>query len=117
VAAFVRNFPCRVRMTQLKLSNNELQRYIEEEKNLLGPDVETDCLIKVALTLYSKDVEMEMSKKDMKMTLDKKDMQMTLDKKDMQMALNKKMALKDMLLEKNKMEAYLLSKVAFLSQR
>ena len=61
VTAFIRNVPCRVRMTQPKISNKELQRYIEDANNLLGPDAETDRLIKVALTLYSKDVEMEMA--------------------------------------------------------
>ena len=105
VAAFIRNVPCRVRMTQLKISNKELQRYIEEANDLLGSHAETDRLIKVAITLYSKDVEMEMAlNKDMEMALNKKDME-----KDM--ALNKK----DM--KKNKTEAYFLSKIAFLSQR
>ena len=97
VTAFIRNVPCRVRMTPLQLSNKELQQYIEDANDLLGSHAETDRLIKVAITLYSKDVEMEMA-------LNKKDME-----KDM--ALNKK----DM--KKNKTEAYLLSKIAFLSQR
>ena len=100
VAAFIRNVPCRVRMTQLKISNKELQRYIDEANDLLGSHAETDRLIKVAITLYS---------------LNKKDMEMALNKKDMEMALNKKDMEKDM--EKNKTEAYLLSKIAFLSQR
>ena len=92
VAAFIRNVPCRVRMIQSKISNKELQQYIDEANELLGPDAETNRLIKVALTLYSKDM-----------------------KKDMEIALNRKDMEKDM--EKNKTEAYLLSKIAFLSQR
>ena len=77
VTAFIRNVPCRVRMIQSKISNKELQQYIDEANELLGPDAETNRLIKVAL-----------------------------NRKDME---------KDM--EKNKTEAYLLSKIAFLSQR
>ena len=61
VTAFIRNVPCRVRMIQSKISNKELQQYIDEANELLGPDAETNRLIKVALTLYSKDVEMEMA--------------------------------------------------------
>ena len=87
-------------MTPLKISNKELQQYIEDANDLLGSHAETDRLIKVAITLYS---------------LNKKDMEMALNKKDMEMALNKKDMEKDM--EKNKTEAYLLSKIAFLSQR
>ena len=86
VTAFIRNVPCRVRMTPLKLSNNELQRYIEEANDLLGPDAETDRLIKVVYVHHSKYMETALDKKDM-------------------------------LLEKNKMEAYLLSEIAYLSRR
>ena len=42
VAAFIRNVACRVRQTPPKISDDELYHYVNEAKDLLGPDTDTD---------------------------------------------------------------------------